>query len=971
MEIGNEDLTEPLIVRLNYKCTLNQNEMEELNASSKILIDQIREYLEKDTFIWDPTQMNQYEFRMPLTAFDETKAITFSNHEDSEVLYRDESSCKLTDDHINDISLRGEFDVTSTKAKAYTWKLSTMLVIGSENRLLNYYSNMSASFKMLYYFKYRFNCKFNYGNLFFSLKNAFYFVRDSFRLFLGTPYYSPISVDEIANRKYYERITSEMIFDTSIYHEQLRSRIFGMFSQIQNEWLNQMIIEEDLLRKKNMTESDIEAELLKIRLKFILSYFQDKFGSKLKPSQLSIITNFIEAKHIILDVEYQHHERLNKAQNDLMKRINEEHKIKSHILPWLNKTYYTAEKEIREEFLRERNEEMTKRLVDHPLALYLVNSFEEFTAQKPHIIKDLKSLPDNWGYTSKSSFHFTYCSPKSEATHYTDSYTNKSKVRYSLSLYNTKNVETDHYFWRISLTFMRLIFIFWELLFLIRDFCFNSSFGIKALCTKTIYKKPFIANEETGEIGYSMSFTYYSSIENLYNWCIESRELFLRNRHTSFFGSASGNVINIIEVYFFKMLILGTLLIFFYPLAIFAYTLFFFAFFICCYPLSVVGVILAYLFEVLIYDTSEPSYSRSCPLFPFMVILIWRLIICSILNFLLFLLFCVLQVLVAILAFIWAQLRFLVRTIYDFLMLQIVKCFAKIPKSDTSMAWKIRGPGMNRSQFLKLSVDESLILVRSYMEKLQLDFYEQEIRAKISKPQSQYEQFSKVMKVFGGYSNTPYDIYQNVNSFLTVLERQITNRRITYPQINSNIRFTDSELTHFVIASQDLIKDFINNNELNSLWKKYKLVPGNFDLITEGILKEAFGENILEDIEDSEERVEVASKHNVDIANLVQHAKKAADIDKFSVAAMMNVSRLKASSNCELEDESGNVTRYLKHGKLWKKHLCSNNLVKDSRNVNLSFLGTNEHLYINIYYLQKERYESERLEDLKLSNIYY
>ena len=76
-------------------------------------------------------------------------------------------------------------------------------------------------------------------------------------------------------------------------------------------------------------------------------------------------------------------------------------------------------------------------------------------------------------------------------------------------------------------------------------------------------------------------------------------------------------------------------------------------------------------------------------------------------------------------------------------MLQIIKCFAKVPKSDTSVAWKIKGPGININNYYYLKIDETLVILRGVMENIELSNYEKVIKENIEYPNLFFQFFQQ------------------------------------------------------------------------------------------------------------------------------------------------------------------------------------------------------------------------------------
>ena len=125
-------MREPLIQKLPYKFKpqnkLDENEeLEELTQKQKDILDNIKDFLQSETFLWNKEEFENYKFKLPETAFKDSKTIEFKYYEERDVSYEDDT-IKLNPEQIESIKLRGEFSVKSTKKKVYVWKLTKWLM---------------------------------------------------------------------------------------------------------------------------------------------------------------------------------------------------------------------------------------------------------------------------------------------------------------------------------------------------------------------------------------------------------------------------------------------------------------------------------------------------------------------------------------------------------------------------------------------------------------------------------------------------------------------------------------------------------------------------------------------------------------------------------------------------------------------------------------------------------------------------
>ncbi len=117
---------------------------------------------------------------------------------------------------------------------------------------------------------------------------------------------------------------------------------------------------------------------------------------------------------------------------------------------------------------------------------------------------------------------------------------------------------------------------------------------------------------------------------------------------------------------------------------------------------------------------------------------------------------------------------------------------------------------------------------------------------------------------------------KSIIEYKTILISQINERYTIYPNLNLNIRFSKSELELLLEASYQLVKDCVEKNNLDFIWKVNGLVPGNWELLTEKILISTFNADILTNIDDSEVRIENKKPKHQSIQKLEE------DLDLFS-----------------------------------------------------------------------------------------
>jgi hypothetical protein len=136
----------------------------------------------------------------------------------------------------------------------------------------------------------------------------------------------------------------------------------------------------------------------------------------------------------------------------------------------------------------------------------------------------------------------------------------------------------------------------------------SSTFGIKALFLKELYKDIDV-NSTTGAFyEYSRSYTFPRVICNLITMICDSRRRFENTPDTGILGKGISRIFNLIINYVFYLLILGSILICLYPLLIVANVI------ICSWIILFSPIIapiwnlLDYLFSMLIYNRYDKFF---------------------------------------------------------------------------------------------------------------------------------------------------------------------------------------------------------------------------------------------------------------------------------------------------------------------------------------------------------------------------
>ena len=844
----------------------NQEEPEE--ESERKLMNAFKEYLDNNTFIWDISDIKDFKFNLPQTEFFEEKKMNFKNFEESDVVY-DEMlvSDKLTPVHLQEIWEKGQFSVNSRqKDVPYIWQLSKFLHKGRKNINASFIDDISLAIEFFYKLKNRIHyCKKKHStfNIAGSMKFFFKAFKDLFGLFLGRVRHDYSYKSKVKNPEYhYYNEVVEMYqttllsehpdIDTSIFYPNTKIIIQKIEENFKKEWEKEKILKENELKLNNLTPKEIKETLSELRIQKLIQAFSNSI--RLTEKNKAAIIKLIKSEHIYKKIEHDYDQKLKFAEDMIKTDIRKDHPILSKIDEWfLNELEkrIALEKNILED---EKGRRIEKELDEYPTHRAMISSF---IALKKNLSENYKLLLQR---DKKDSYCIKSCYIQKKQPYPVKSvsyknYNNVEVTEYSFETYQILRTETSYPFWRIVLTIKRIYEGLRNTLLFCYNYCWNNSFGLKALCYSKIIEN-YSLDKSSGKVTPgNISFTYSSSLKNLFKTISKSRTDFLNFSDKGFLGSKLGNVMNWIQNYILRLIlglvIKGAL----YPVSIVGLTLLYFVFTLIGIVFSFVyNILLQFLINPLIYDFDELSYNK-CLIFPLTSIFLKRFVWQFALNFIITLFLMIFQIIGGIFMVFFACFRWVLRSIYDSLTFVIIRCNARIPKANTPFAWRIAGPGISRTLFFKMQIDDALLLVKAQLEKLQLSNYYTIIQNQLNKPNDIIDKLNRrVLSNFNSYIDKPPTIHENTYPYVYLLNDQIEKRKKIYPILGHQVRFTKNDLEILLEATYDIVRASVKDNpKMNFIWDIYKLAPLSWRVLTEKILISTFNsEDILIDVDDSE-----------------------------------------------------------------------------------------------------------------------
>ena len=145
----------------------------------------------------------------------------------------------------------------------------------------------------------------------------------------------------------------------------------------------------------------------------------------------------------------------------------------------------------------------------------------------------------------------------------------------------------------------------------------------------------------------------------------------------------------------------------------------------------VAGSVLVHLFCVFILDFDGPSHFGAI-LWNLLINIIGRGTVQPVFSLFLSTVFAPLM---ALLLFVFAGTRKVLRDAWDFLMFNLIlKRFARIPDRDSFLARRIAGPGLASKYFYQIRPEQALVAISSEIEKTELEVYARQTKEEINQP---------------------------------------------------------------------------------------------------------------------------------------------------------------------------------------------------------------------------------------------
>jgi hypothetical protein len=378
-------------------------------------------------------------------------------------------------------------------------------------------------------------------------------------------------------------------------------------------------------------------------------------------------------------------------------------------------------------------------------------------------------------------------------------------------------------------------------------------FGIKALFKFELYTDLYI-DSSTGIISNSgRTYTFPRSVSNLIIWVFDSREKFEKSPDTGILSKNSSRIFNLILNYIIRLTIFGLLLIILYPSLIIINI-------IICLGLIIISPIVAPLWVLLDYIFSIIIYNRydKIQLFNIIRIILFEFLFRTIFQFLFCSISLIFQPILSIFFLFYSQIHFILRYIYDLFFYFILKYLGKIPLTDSCIAWRISGPHLFRERFYDISNKDLINLVIAEVEKMVLNEHVKKIREKLNEPKNIFYQVQNVYGIIKLNISLNDEILRSINYYEDLLNKQL-KKEDKFPSLSPyiKIKFSEERLDIVKNMVESYLRNYTDKNDLSFEINKYE--EKQYEQLTEKILKNIFGNDILQTLDDIDKIVHLES----------------------------------------------------------------------------------------------------------------
>ena len=218
----------------------------------------------------------------------------------------------------------------------------------------------------------------------------------------------------------------------------------------------------------------------------------------------------------------------------------------------------------------------------------------------------------------------------------------------------------------------------------------------------------------------------------------------------------------------------------------------------------------------------------------------------------------ILQPVLSIFFLLYSQIHFIFRYIYDFVFYYILKYLGKIPLTDSFIAWRISGPHLFRERFYDISNKDLMNLAIAEIERMVMKNYSKKMIEKLEEPRNIYNKIQSMFNIIKFNIVLDEEISRNIRFYEKLLDKQI-NKEDKLPSLSSRIQVKFSEERLDVVKNlvESYLRNYSEKNDLSFELDKYE--EKKYEQLTGKILKNIFGNDILQTLDDIDKIVHLES----------------------------------------------------------------------------------------------------------------
>ena len=208
-------------------------------------------------------------------------------------------------------------------------------------------------------------------------------------------------------------------------------------------------------------------------------------------------------------------------------------------------------------------------------------------------------------------------------------------------------------------------------------------------------------------------------------------------------------------------------------------------------------------------------------------------------------------------------------------MYYIIKWIAKIPESDTCIAWKTNGPSLFRSRYSDINNSDIICLCIGKIEEMVLNDFYNKVNDKLDEPNNNIQNnINSNYFLINLRYNSDNRIISSINFYKRKLTEQINERKKLYPVIDNEygnpVKFTSKRLFLVKGLITKYLIEFSKVNDIDFIYKKHIEFGGKIEKITDYLLKQIFGNEIMETLEEYDEIVYLRSQNKTVLDNIAK-----------------------------------------------------------------------------------------------------